>query len=66
MRWANRTGSSVALRGRGHTQAGQSLTGGGVQIDMQRLDRIGPLDEGRQTLRVQAGATWRDVVGYLR
>ena len=63
--WANRTGSSLALRGKGHTQAGQSLTCGGVQIDTQGLDRIGPVDERRRMLRVQAGATWREVVGYL-
>ena len=66
VRWANRTGSPVALRGTGHTQAGQSLTAGGVQIDMQGLDRTGPVDEERQTLQVQAGATWRAVVGYAR
>ena len=66
VRWANRTGARVALRGTGHTQAGQSLTGGGVQIDMRGVGRIGPVDERRQTLRVQAGATWRDVVGYTR
>ena len=66
VRWANRTGSPVALRGTGHTQAGQSLTDGGVQIDLQGVDRIGPVDERRQTLRVQAGATWREVVGYVR
>ena len=33
VRWANRTGVRVALRGKGHTQAGQSLTAGGVQIE---------------------------------
>ena len=66
VRWANRTGSRVALRGTGHTQAGQSLTGGGVQIDMQGLDRIGPLDEERQTLQVGAGAMWRRVVDHAR
>ena len=66
VRWANRTGSRVALRGTGHTQAGQSLTGGGVQVDMQGLDRVGPLDEARQTLQVEAGATWREAVGYAR
>ena len=65
VRWANRTGSSLALRGKGHTQAGQSLTLGGVQIDMQGLDRIGPMDKRRRTLRVQAGDTWRGVVGCL-
>ena len=65
VRWANRTGVVVALRGKGHTQAGQSLTGGGIQIDMQGVDAIGPVDEERRTLRVQAGATWREVVGYL-
>ena len=66
VRWANRIGSPVALRGTGHTQAGQSLTGGGVQIDMRGLDRVGPLDEARQTLQVEAGATWREAVGYAR
>ena len=66
VRRANRTGSPLALRGTGHTQAGQSLTGGGVQMDMQRLDAIGPLDEQGQTLQVQAGAMWRQVVGYAR
>ena len=66
VRWANRTGSRVALRGTGHTQAGQSLTDGGVQIDMRGLDGIGPLDDERRTLWVQAGATWRQVVGYVR
>ena len=66
VRWANRIGSPVALRGRGHSQGGQSLTRGGVQIDMQGLDLIGPVDEERQTLRVQAGATWREVVGHAR
>ena len=66
VRWANRTGSPVALRGKGHTQAGQSLTDGGVQIDTQGLDRIGPVDERRRTLRVQAGATWREVVRHLQ
>ena len=65
VRWANRTGSPVALRGKGHTQAGQSLTSG-VQVDTRGLDRIGPIDEKRRTLRVQAGAAWRDVVGYTR
>ena len=64
--WANRTGAPVALRGRGHTQAGQSLTRGGVQIDMRGLARVGPVDEARHTLRVQAGATWRDVVDHVR
>ena len=66
VRWANRTGSRVALRGTGHTQAGQSLTGGGVQIDMLGLNRVGPLDEARQTLQVEAGASWREAVGYAR
>ena len=65
MHWAGRTGSRLALRGKGHTQAGQSLTGGGIQVDMQGVDRIGPVDERRQTLWAQAGATWRDVVSYL-
>ena len=66
VRWANRAGSPIALRGTGHTQAGQSLTRGGVQLDLQDLDCVGPLDEGRQAVQVQAGATWRQVVGYAR
>jgi len=33
---------------------------------MQGLDRIGPVDEERQPLRVQPGATWREVSGHAR
>ena len=57
VRRANPTVSSLALRGEGHTQKGQSVTCGGVQIDMQGLDRTGPIDERRRTLRAQAAAT---------
>lgn len=57
---ARRAGRSVVARGAGHSQAGQSLTDGGIALDMTRLDRIGEPKGG--AVRVQAGATWREIV----
>ena len=62
--FACRTRCPVALRGAGHSQAGQSLTDGGIVLDMTGLDRI---DEIRDdAVRVQAGTTWRRLVRHVQ
>ena len=50
----------VTFRGGGHSQCGQSLSDGGVLVDMKGLDRIGDI-EGDE-IRVQGGVRWRDLV----
>lgn len=69
IRAANREEFPVTVRGAGHSQGGQSLSEGGVLVDMTGLDRIG--DVGAGEMWAQSGARWRDVVhrayaeGYL-
>ena len=54
----------LAIRGGGHSQGGQSLTDGGLVLDMLLLDRVRPL--GRDLVRAQGGALWGAVVNALR
>ncbi|MCY4139870.1 MAG: FAD-binding protein [Rhodobacteraceae bacterium] len=60
LRWANRNRCPVAVRGAGHSQGGQSLTSGGIVLDMRKLNSIGPAAHG--DLDVAGGARWREVV----
>ena len=62
--FACRARRPVAVRGAGHSQAGQSLTDGGILLDMTSLDRVGEIRDG--AVRVQAGATWRKLVRRAR
>ncbi|MCY4505391.1 MAG: FAD-binding protein [Acidobacteria bacterium] len=62
--FACRAHCPVAVRGAGHSQAGQSLTDGGLLLDMTGLDRIGEIRDG--AIRVQAGATWRSLVRHVQ
>lgn len=61
--FACRARCPVAVRGAGHSQAGQSLTDGGILLDMTGLDSIGEIRDG--AIRVQAGATWRKLVRHV-
>lgn len=62
--FARHTRCPVAVRGAGHSQAGQSLTDGGILLDLTGLDRIGEIRDG--AVRVQAGATWRRLVRHVQ
>ena len=62
--FACRARCPVSIRGAGHSQAGQSLTDGGILLDMTSLDRIGEIRDG--AVRIQAGATWRNLVRHAR
>ena len=62
--FASRERCPVAVRGAGHSQAGQSLTDGGIVLDMTGLDRIGEIRGG--AVRVEAGATWHQLVRHVQ
>ena len=62
--FARRARCPGAVRGAGHSRAGQSLTDGGILHDMTSLDRIAEIRDG--AVRVQAGATWRKLVHHTR
>ena len=53
----------VTVRGGGHSQGGQSLTGGGLILDTVRLNRV--QDLGPDLIRAQGGALWGRVVDLL-
>src|SRR5512147_1628009 len=52
-------GWAVTTRGMSHSQSGQSLSQGGILLDMGSLNRIERV--GRHSAWVQAGALWSDV-----
>lgn len=60
LRFARRDKLRVVARGQGHTTRGQTLTEGGIVVDLRSLDRV--LEVGSGFARVQAGARWRDVL----
>ncbi len=52
----------ISARAGGFSFAGQSLNQGGIVIDMQELQRIGPINTEDGWLEAQAGARWKDIV----
>ena len=63
VRRAARDHVPLTVRGGGHSQGGQSLSDGGLVIDMMRLNRIEPV--GRDLIRAQGGAPWGGIVDLL-
>ena len=64
IRWARQNGVRIAARCGGHSYAGYSTRGGGVVIDVSRLDAV-TYDPARQTARIGAGARLMDVYAKL-
>ena len=61
--WANQANCPVSIRGAGHTHGGQTLTSSGIVIDLRGLNRVGDI-EG-ETIQVQSGVMWRDLVAHV-
>ncbi|GAC1655865.1 MAG: FAD-binding oxidoreductase [Gemmatimonadaceae bacterium] len=61
LRQAQREGVSVTPAGGQTSTTGASITDQGIVLSLRGLDRIGDVDESRQTLRVEAGALIGDV-----
>jgi cytokinin dehydrogenase len=64
LQFAGRHSLAVAVRGAGHSQNGQSLSGE-VLLDMRGLDKILRIDAERRVVVCQAGVTWRALLGSL-
>ena len=60
VRYANRHGIEVAMRGQGHTTFGQAQVSAGVVIDSSALAAIHHID--RRSAVVDAGVLWHDLV----
>ena len=63
LRYASRNGVPVSTRSKGHSLGGQTLSDGGIVLDMRSMDRVLRVDTGEEWVEAEPGATWRDVVG---
>jgi cytokinin dehydrogenase len=62
VRYARRAGLSLTAQGAAHSQGGQSLSDGGVLLDMRGFGAAPHIDAAARCVTVGAGALWRDVV----
>jgi len=51
----------LCARGRGYSQAGQSLSADGVLVDLSRLDRVGAIASDRSRVECEPGVRWREL-----
>jgi FAD/FMN-containing dehydrogenase len=58
--FARNNGLPLSVRGGGHNVAGAALSDGGITIDMSQRRAV-TLDPHTMLVRVEAGATWKDV-----
>jgi FAD/FMN-containing dehydrogenase len=58
--YARETGTTLAVRGGGHSSAGHSTCDGGIVLDLSRMKGVW-VDPAARTARAQAGALWGDV-----
>ncbi len=59
-------GEPLAVAGARHAMGGQQFLGGGLLLDMRRLNQVRWFDRGAALFEVEAGITWPDVIrGYL-
>jgi len=56
-----RNDGPIAIGGGRHSMGGQIATDGAFFIDMRRFDKVLEVDRQARTVRVQAGATWRQI-----
>jgi FAD/FMN-containing dehydrogenase len=62
VKFAVHHGLSIGIRGKGHSQSGQSLSDQ-IVVDMTAFDRVHRVDDASAT--VDAGITWRALVEHL-
>ncbi|MFC9774778.1 FAD-binding oxidoreductase [Paenibacillus chitinolyticus] len=56
---------SVSVAGQRHSQGGHTFYKDGIVLDMTPFNRVLSFDPGARTIRVQAGATWKDVQDFV-
>ncbi|MDF2719468.1 MAG: hypothetical protein K0R28_6393 [Paenibacillus sp.] len=58
---AQQKGLTVSVAGQRHSQGGHTYYEDGIVLDMTSYNKILEFDPAAKTIRVQAGATWRDI-----
>ena len=55
------TNRPIAVKGAGFSMGGQTASSDGIVVDMKNLNQVITYDRAKKTLRVGAGATWRQI-----
>lgn len=63
--YAKSRGWKISLAGSQHSMAGQSLTPGGLMMDMKNFKQILAFDQEKKLITVQTGITWAEVQAFL-
>ncbi len=66
MRFAKANGLYVSTRGAAHSQSQLAISNGGILLDMKSMNRIGEVDRKAETVDVEGGVVWRDLVHHLK
>jgi cytokinin dehydrogenase len=66
VRFARARGLALAMQGAAHCQGGQSLSEGGLVLDLRGLRRITAVDRANGWFECEAGATWHEVMTATR
>ncbi len=62
---ARRLGRKVSIAGKMHSQGGHAFYHDAVHLDMTAFNKVIELSESKKTIRVQSGATWKQVQDHV-
>lgn len=65
VRFARKSRLTVSTRGSAHSQSELGISNGGILLAMKSLDRILSVDQKGETVDLQAGVVWRNLVHHL-
>ncbi len=66
IRFARAHGLKVSTRGSAHSQSELAISDGGILLDMRSLGRVLSVDQDGETVDVESGVVWRDLVHHLK
>ena len=65
MRQARDAGRAVSVAGGRHAMGGQQFAGGGLLVDMRRMNRVLSFDPSRFEIEVEAGIQWPELINFM-
>lgn len=65
-RFARQAGLTVSTRGSAHSQSELGISRDGILLDMKAMGAIISVDQTNETVDVEAGVVWRDLVHHLK
>jgi len=66
VRFARQHGLHVSTRGSAHSQSELAISRGGILLCMRSMSRVLSVDRRNETVDVEGGVVWRDLVHHLK